>query len=163
MNYDIKLSSDGDLVLGQQQLDEEGFFLYYKKVGEEEVEITRDPDGNTPIRDMEAAYGEDAAMQLIKSRLQTDNPDWHPYPNVGANLSDLIGSINSPKTAEIGKDMILRALTYDGAFETEDIEVEVIPVSANQILFDIRLVRDARYLRYPVIFDFETGLLNDYQ
>ena len=52
MNYDIKLSPEGDLILGQQQLDEDGYFLYYKKDEEQPLEITRDPEGNTPIRDI---------------------------------------------------------------------------------------------------------------
>ena len=163
MNYDIKLSPEGDLILGQQQLDEDGYFLYYKKDEDQPLEITRDPEGNTPIRDISIVYGEDSELQLIKSRLQTDNPDWSQYKEVGANLSDLIGEINSPETAQRGIEMIQRALTYDGAFDDEELEIEAVPVNPEQLLFDIRLIREIRYIRYPVLFDFNVGVMNGYE
>lgn len=163
MNYDIKLSPEGDLVLGQQLLDEEGYFLYYRKDEDQPMEITRDPEGNTPIRDLEVVHSEDSELQLIKSRLQTDNPDWRNYPNIGANLSDLIGEVNSPETASKGIELIKRALTYDEVFSEEDLEVQAIPVSAEQLMFDIRLFRENRYLRYPVLFDFNVGIMNGYE
>lgn len=163
---DFKLSNDGDLVLGQQQTDEDGYLLYYQdnENNEGEVLLTTDPElGTVPVRDLELAHDEDAELQLIKSRIQTDNPDWYNYPNIGANLSDLIGELNTPETAERGKNLILESLTRGQTFKSEDLTIEAIPVSGTNLLFDVRLKRHTRFVRYALIFDFEVGIVNEYQ
>lgn len=164
--YDFKLTNDGDLVLGQQQTDEEGFLLYYEDNdnNEGDVILTKDPErGTIPVRDVEVVYNEDAELQLIKSRVHTDNPDWYSYPDIGANLSDLIGEINTPETAEKAKAQIIESLVRDDAFEEADLSVEAVPVSATEILFDIRLRRFNRFVRHALVFNLEIGTMNQYE
>lgn len=170
MNLDIALSASGDLVLGQQATDANGHLLYYRKEGGMMgdfgylPETTTDPSGGgLPVRDLNYVRGEASELQLIKSRLQTDNPDWYFYKQVGADLSDLIGQANSPRTANAGKAMILRALTYDKAFAEEDLRIEAVPVGPHQILFDLQLSRRNNLVRYALILDLTLGVTNVYE
>lgn len=166
MNLDIRLSEEGDLMLGQQQTDENGYLLYYadfSNAGEPPM-LTTDPTiGTTAVRDIDMIYGEASELQLIKSRLNTENPDWYFYPQVGADLTDLIGERNSPQTAQRGKELILRALTYDGAFKLEDLSVEVIPVGPSELFFDVQLSRRNKMFRYGVTLDLVLGAFNVFE
>lgn len=162
----MKLSAEGDLVLGQQATDKDGYLLYYvdRAQNDDLAEFTTNPEEATiAIRDIEMVYQEDAELQLIRNRVQTDNPDWLLYPEVGADLSDLIGEINRPETAEKGIQTIKRCLTYDGAFKEEDVTIEAVPVSSEELLFDIRLERPSRFIRYALVFSFEVGLMNAFE
>ena len=170
MNLDIALSASGDLVLGQQATDKDGRLLYYLKQGGMMgnfgalPETTTDPSGGgLPVRDLNYVRGEASELQLIKSRLQTDNPDWYFYKQVGADLSDLIGQPNSPSTANAGKAMILRALTYDKAFAEEDLRIEAVPVGPHQMLFDLQLKRRSNLVRYALVLDLTLGVTNVYE
>lgn len=162
---DFKLSKEGDLVLGEQSVDENGFLLYYQlPVGDDtEPYLTRTPSDLTiPVRDIDLVYEDEADLQFIWSRMQTENPDWRPYPNVGADLTDLIGMPNTPETARLGEDLILRSLTYDGAFKRNDLEVNAIPVGPFTLFFDVKLKRGDNLVRYSGTMDLEMGVWNEY-
>lgn len=161
---DIRLSDEGDLILGQQATDDEGYLLYYYPSGEAGVmNTTNNPDiGVIPVRDMEMVYSAEGDAQLIRTRLRTENPDWILYPEVGADLTDLIGEMNTPQTADRGIEMIYRTLTYDGAFRREDLEVTAAPVSHSTILFHIKLIRNNFLVNYAGILNFELNTWNEY-
>ena len=165
MKRDIQLTPEGDLMLGQQKVDEEGFLLYYdsRPLPEDGLMVTRTAEGNLPIRDMNTVEFEDYGLQLIKSRVQTDNPDWILYPEIGANLSDLIGELNTPETGRAAVQLVLDALTHGGAFLEEDLHIDAIPVSESDILLDIQLKQANRFLRYAIEFNLEIGLMNAYE
>lgn len=163
MNLDLKLNSDGDLVLGDQSRNAADQLLYYIPTNNngDAVQLTTDPTiGTIPVRDMDIVVGEESQLQLIKSRLMTENPDWLLYPNIGADLTDLIGKRNTPTTAQEGKDLIIRALTYDKAFAESDITIEAVPVSRETILFDLRIKRKIRVLRYALTVSLKLGVTN---
>lgn len=166
MNRDIALSPDGDLMLGQQLVDEEGFLLYWMggyRDGDTPL-ITNDPNlGIRPVRDMKEIFMEESELQLIKNRVQTEAPDWKHYPNLGGNLTDLIGMPNTSQTAEYGVELITKTLTYDKAFKTEELIVNGIPVGKNQLLFDIKLIKESRIVRYALTYDLDQGLINNYE
>lgn len=162
----MALSPEGDLILGQQQTDADGFLLYYADFsgGNETPKLTTDPSiGTIPVRDIDVIYGEASELQLIKSRLATENPDWYFYSTVGADLTDLIGEPNNQRTAQKGVEQILNALTYDNAFNEEDLTIEAIPVGPNQILYDIQLDRRNKLIRYAVTLDLTLGVYNTYE
>lgn len=166
MRLDMALSPEGDLILGQQQTDENGFLLYYVDFagGNETPKLTTDPSiGTVPVRDIDMVYSEASELQLIKSRLSTENPDWYFYSEVGADLTDLIGQPNNRRTAQKGTEQILRALTYDNAFAEKDLTIEAVPVGPNQILYDIQLARRNKLIRYAVTFDLTLGVYNTYE
>lgn len=165
MILDFKMTPDGDLDLGQQATNDDGNLLYYTtSVMEDPGVITSDVTENTiPIRDLDIAYGEEADLQLIKTRFRTDAPDWLTYPNLGANISELAGELNNEKTALKGKAMILSALTDDQAFQTEELEIDYAPVSISEIIYDIKLSRRSNVNRYVFLLNLEQGVLNYYE
>lgn len=163
---DIQLSSDGDLVLGQQAVDEEGYLLYYEdnSNNNEPPRVTREPSERTrPIRDLSEVYRDDFDKQLIHTRVRTENPDWSLYRNIGANLSDLVGQLNNPATAEAGEEMIKESITRGGYFSDEEVFVEGIPVGPNELFFDIQLRRPYGLIRYGLEFNFDMGVQNIYE
>lgn len=161
---DLRLNDEGDLELGQQAVDENGFLLYYYQSDENQtMSMTNNPDiGRIPVRDIEKVYSVQGDMQLIQTRLKTENPDWIMYDEVGADLTDIIGEMNTEKTAQKGIDLIYRALTYDRAFDLEDLTVTAVPVSHTVLLFDIQLQRNEQIVRYAVTLDLELGITNEF-
>lgn len=165
MEYDLKLTPDGDLVLGQQQTNDQGEFLYYEDLFQNggAPRLTTVPDGNVPVRDIEPVYGDESRLQLVHTRVKTDSPDFTLYPTLGANLSDLIGMRNNETNAQRGVQMIIDTLTADDAFDPNTIDVDVVPISEDEVLFDIKLMRQEVYARYAIIFNFELGIINEYE
>ena len=162
---DFKLTNDGDLSLGQQAIDEEGYLLYYKEALDKDgfPQITRNKEESvSAIRDIETISAHEERIQLMKSRLQTDNPDWYLYEEVGASLSDFIGMINNPDTASLIEERVISTLLRNDAFSTEEIEVNVIPVGINEVLIDVILTIESRYLRYAIKLNFDIGINNIY-
>lgn len=159
---DFKLTEEGDLELGDQLVNEEGYLLYYTELGSTAMTIEPGESG-IPVRDLEMTWGDEAEAQLIMSRLRTENPDWLLHDGIGADISDLIGEPNTQETAAIGVEKIRAALTYGNTFLSEELEIIPIPISATEILFDIWVNRAIGVSRYPVIIDLEYGLLNYYE
>lgn len=162
---DFKLTDDGDLSLGQQVIDDEGYLLYYKDVKKEDgfpVTTVNIEESISPIRDIETVSVDEERLQLMKSRLQTDNPDWYLYEDVGASLSDFIGMINSPDTANLIERRVVDTLLRNDAFSVDELDVNVIPVSLNEVLIDIILTIENKYLRYAIKLDFNVGINNIY-
>lgn len=164
MSTDIYLTADGDLALGQQATDKDGYLLYYRFHNESDPFITTEAEaGDVPIRDIQVVDGEERDLQLIRNRLMTENPDWRLYPEVGADLSDLIGLSNTPATAEAGVQLIRNALTRNGAFRPEQLTVDAVPVGPHTLLFDIRVSRSRSILRYVGTLDLTLGSWNEYE
>lgn len=166
MIYDLKLDADGDLILGDQARDADETPLYYTRAmgTGERPQLTTDPEiGSVPVRPLQIVSGESSILQLVRARLMTENPDWLLYPKVGADLSDLIGKRNTPMTAEEGRSMIIRALTYDAAFSERELTVEAIPVSRETLLFDIKILRRGNVYRYALTLSLQLGITNFYE
>lgn len=166
MRIDFQLDDDGDLKLGTQQVNAEGYLLYYRQpTGEDQKPyLTTEPGvGTVPVRDFSLVLEEASELQLIRTRLMTENPDWSLYKTVGADLTELIGRRNNPQTAALGENLIMRALTYDNAFEKERVSVEAIPVSQAKILFVLTLKKKTTQNRYGISFDLQLGITNIYE
>lgn len=165
MSSDIKITADGDLVLGNQMTDAENKLLYYVSSNPEAAGIvTNEPNENSiPMRDMDSVFSDDRNLQLISTRFRTDQPDWYLYPDLGANISELAGELNSEETALKGKDMIIESLTSDNAFNMSNVEITPVPVSQNEILYDIRIHTNESVSRYHYLLNLEIGVLNYYE
>lgn len=162
---DFKLTDDGDLCLGEQLVDEDGFFLYYivDEYGKLLPEKTKNEiEAKIPIRDIKTIDGDLEKAQLIKTRLQTENPDWELYENVGASLSDFIGKPNNPITGEIIEKRVYDTLLRGDAFKEEELTVNVIPISHKEVLVDVILDSNNLYLRYAFSLNFDIGINNVY-
>lgn len=85
--------------------------------------------------DLKLVEGPALDKQDIISRALTDAPDWYYYPELGANLSELRGEPNIPRTAVMGKEQLLGTLTYDNRFSRDGVYIRPVPVSQNSIVF----------------------------
>lgn len=162
---DFKLTKDGDLLLGQQATDEEGYLLYYIIDSQSPtlpITTRNINEASVAVHDIRTVHDDEERLQLIQSRLRTDNPDWYLYDEVGASLSDFIGEENSPETASEIESRIIETLIRNDAFTLEELEVNVVPTSINEILVDIILDSENRYLRYAFSLDFDIGINNTY-
>lgn len=162
---DFELTDDGDLYLGQQQVDDEGYLLYYQISGRdgEIPRITKDiEEASIPIRDFKTITGEEEKVQLIGTRLRTDNPDFVLYENVGASLSDFVGEINNENTAEEIEIRVMNTLLRESNFKEEDLSVNVLPVSPTEVLTDVQLKNKNEYIRYAFSLNFDIGIVNTF-
>lgn len=161
---DLRLTEDGDLTLGQQATDKDGYLLYYYTMNQDgDIGTTTNAQIAThPVRDIGMIHGAEGDAQLIKTRLNTENPDWILYPDVGADLTDLLGEMNTPETAQRGIEAIYRALTYDRAFTRSELEVDAVPVSHTTLLFHVKLIRNNTIVTYAATLDFELNAWNEY-
>lgn len=74
--------------------------------------------------------------QEIVTRIEAYSEDWQLYPDLGANMRDLIGTIADPeyvKTA--GKQAITMCLTKDGLLPPNSLDVSAIKVDATTVIF----------------------------
>jgi hypothetical protein len=78
-------------------------------------------------------------IQEVQTRVRSDLEDWEMTPHLGASLTELVGEPNEPKVAEEGKVRILSALTRDAFCDIGYIKIRYMPVSASQILYDIKI------------------------
>lgn len=106
-------------------------------------------------------------VQEIKTRLKADQLDWDLYPDVGAELSELIGEPNNKATAETGKAKIIAALTRDGLVDISDLSVKYMPVGPDSLLYklDVRVTpTDENYqtqqIEIKILFDYKSGNLH---
>lgn len=82
--------------------------------------------------------------QQAHLRLVTETGDFVPYPKLGANLQRLIGLPNTEKTGNFGKDLIERALTYDGFVTRGASDIEATPTAYNEITFEVKIPNGVR-------------------
>jgi hypothetical protein len=83
---------------------------------------------------------------------------------MGGNLTDLIGEPNTRDTANKGVAYIEDALTFNQLYDSSQVSVRPIPISQNEILFVIEISRLLTgVFRLPLIFNLETGLMDEYQ
>lgn len=77
-------------------------------------------------------------------RLKTEIGDYLLYPQLGANLERLIGEPQSQSTGELGKAIIMKALTRDSVLSSYPIDVKAIPMSFQSIRFDVFITVNRR-------------------
>jgi hypothetical protein len=78
-------------------------------------------------------------IQECRSRLQSDQGDWNLYPQLGANLSDLIGESNNKMTAESLKAKVIAALNQYGMVDTRNINISYLPLGPSTILLRLSI------------------------
>lgn len=162
---DFELTSDGDLLLGQQKTDEKGNLLYFLNdpLGLDfPIETTNPENATITIRDFKKIDGDLERIQLIETRLKTENPDWITYRNVGASLTDFIGLQNTPDNGELIRQRVFHTLVRDEAYTEEELKVNVVPISATEILIDIIMENNDLYTRYAFSLNYEIGITNVY-
>jgi hypothetical protein len=156
---DFGFSEDGDLILGAPKYDSTGNLLYIYSDGAISVDSSRGAEDGRLVRDFTYSFGTSAYKQIIINRLKTDAPDWFHYPNMGGNLTDLIGEPNTRETGELGVSLITTVLTYNGLFGEKDISVRAVPINGEEIMFMITISDDNNQsYRLPLVFNLNHGI-----
>lgn len=91
----------------------------------------------TPAKDLMTAQGRLYREQQARLRLSLMQGEWASDRFMGADLDELRGEEN---TRELGDEIIsrvIRALTYDGLFLEEELSVDVVPLSEDEVLVRI--------------------------
>jgi hypothetical protein len=105
--------------------------------------------------DFDIAEGNDCLVDDINIRLNTNNPDWYHHQWIGATLDDLLGEPNTRANGQLGYDKIVNCLTADGVVSMDDLEVNMIPVSTDEILYYLIINCDEEgEVRIPFTFRF---------
>ncbi len=156
---DWSITEDGDLVLGSPKVDTNNNTLYYHDDGTTDINQFKNGREGKPVCDLAYTMGKDAWKQLIFDRLKTDAPDWFHHPNMGGNLTDLIGEPNTRETANIGMQSIMNALTYGALLSPHLINIRPIPINVEEILFFLTIdIDDSEPYRLPIVFNLNSGL-----
>jgi hypothetical protein len=105
---DLEFSWNGDLVLGQ------------------------DGDLGDTSRGRALSF-----LQEAWTRVKSELGDWKIHPDLGSDLSKLIGEANTASLAESGKVRITTALTKDNFCDAKVLQVRYMPVGNDSILYNI--------------------------
>lgn len=144
-HIDIKITDDGDLVLGPPLLDSN-------------YEVVLDENGNS-MNDIALSEGIDAVDQSINIRLKTEKGDMYLQQMVGQKLGELIGKRNTRENAYMGRDNIIQALTYGGLFKPSQVEVVAVPADKTSVIYHVRTtLEDGTVHKFNLLFDFENGV-----
>lgn len=103
-----------------------------------DLKWTNDFDFNLISKDnymnLEIFEDEEAYTQVITNRIKSISKDWF-YDNVGADLEQLMGKLNTQDTAQFGSNLITKILTYDGLVKQNDIYIVPKAVSDDTLLY----------------------------
>jgi hypothetical protein len=129
------------------------------------IDFAVDSSGNLLISetgDILTCSGISALQQEIAIRLKTVKGDNAYFPNSGTELNSLIGSANSPDTANKGEKMIISSLTFDNLLTPDNIEIISYADDPNSIIFNILIdvssySSSIQYLSYSITLDLKEG------
>jgi hypothetical protein len=130
-----------------------------------EVDIEVSPSGDIVLGgngDLKMASPSGVLKQDIAFRLKTDNFDFAPHPDLGANLSSLVGEPNTRETSVKGEQMIVRSLTGDARVFPGDLMVKGVPVGLYNIAYYV-FVRDGMStlnVTPDMVLDMNRGILS---
>lgn len=72
-------------------------------------------------------------IQRVNTRLSSVQGDWSLAPEVGANLTDFLGSPNTADTGRLIKRRVFNELTRANFISPRDLDVRVMPLSETSI------------------------------
>lgn len=149
----------GDLVLGGEKRNDFHELMYVYPNGTQSTSPEIDGVAGKIVRDLAYVTDRDALKQIVMNRLNTQAPDWYHHPNMGGNLTDLIGEPNNRATADLGAVYIIQALTYDRLFDRTQIIVRPVPINKDEILFMVTLyIQDDTTFQLPLVFNLNYGI-----
>src|SRR5665213_2590224 len=88
-----------------------------------------------PNGDLQLAAPSGVLKQDVAFRVRTNQFDFAPHPDIGANLESLIGEINNQTTSDTGEQYIISSLTSDGRINPGDLMVKGVPISLGTIMY----------------------------
>ena len=125
----------------------------------EDIDLAIDDDGNfLSFRGNLQNLGSiESVQKTIEWRLKTYQREWRSFnPFIAAGIGDFEGRKNTEETAELMKNAVLLAITSDNFIDKRNIEVDVVPIAADEvniyisikgfIAFDLDSKRDQEYI-----------------
>ena len=70
---------------------------------------------------------------IVLKRLNSRSGDWIFDPNCGANIEDFYGATLNKSTMDMLQNQIFQALTYDGFILANNLFIEILPMTVNEI------------------------------
>lgn len=98
------------------------------------------PSGDIATTD--SGWRDDSQQAYI--RIMTEPGDFTLYPNFGAQMSRLYGMPQTPRTADLGKDIIMSALQREGRFHGRVVNINAVPTGPQTIRFDVFIKNNSR-------------------
>lgn len=95
----------------------------------------------------------------VNKIIRTNLREWRSEPDIGANLEEFIGSVNSKETAESIKLKLLEAITIDNFQFPGQFEVKIIPVSTDKLTIYITYnIIGENYAISKLIYSLDSGV-----
>ena len=111
--------------------------------------------------DLQLAQPSGVLKQDITFRVRTDYNDFDPHPDIGADISSLLGESNTRELATQGEQQIVHSLTKDGRIMNGDLIVKGVPIALDKIVYYI-FVKDGPTvlnLTPDVVLSMDKGIL----
>lgn len=112
-------------------------------IDENEVDIALTADGDLDLLEYETETCDvnmveklEYIKQQVIVRVKTMNPDWF-YDTIGSDLEELLGKVNSLKTAQLGISKLRNCLTYDEFLSNDDIYIKPVPTDYDTVAYFI--------------------------
>jgi len=130
-----------------------------------EIDIKVSASGDlviAPNGDLDMASPSGVLKQDIAFRLRTDYDDFTPHPDIGADLSSLIGEQNTRETSQKGEQKIVRSLTSDGRIFGSDLMVKGVPINLSSIVYYVFIKDGVTTMNVTpdVLLDINKGILS---
>jgi len=119
-------------------------------------DLTVAPNGDLQMADPSGVLKQDIAF-----RLRTDFGDFTPHPDIGADLSALIGEQNTRATSVKGEQKIVRSLTNDSRIRGTDLMVKGVPINLSSIVYYVFVKDGLSVLNVTpdMVVDLNNGIL----
>lgn len=130
-----------------------------------ERDICVSPSGDLVLAangDLYLAAPSGVLKQDIAFRMKTDYNDFTPHPDIGADLTSLIGEVNNRATALTGEQKVIRSLTQDGRISSRDLVVQSMPISLSSVVYYVFLRDGMSVLNVTpdMSFDINRGIIS---
>lgn len=107
-------------------------------IGTKDIEVDDDGDlvvdsnGDLTLSDTRRTTAQDVMM-----RIRTQLGEYKPSINFGSSVYTMEGEPNTKYNASLIQSMVVKALTYDARFAQTEFEVEVVPISIEEVLLAV--------------------------
>jgi hypothetical protein len=111
--------------------------------------------------DLKLAQPSGVLKQDITFRVRTDYNDFTPHPDIGADLSSLLGEPNTRELSIQGEQQIVHCLTQDGRILNGDLMVKGVPIAMDKVVYYIFIKDGPTVLNLTpdVVLSMDKGIL----
>lgn len=121
----------------------------------QDLQITDDGDlVLTAGGDLKVASIDQTSKQDVVLNLYTILGDMGALPFIGSRVIDFIGEPNSRQNAQLLQSEMLRALTVNQRFFTNDVSIRIVPTDIDAIACYITIQNLASQSPQTIVFDF---------